>query len=74
MSVPTVTVSVSQKYNKTSKYKELEIEIDKTRHLKTTKVPKIVGALCMMRKWTNKYINKISFSANLSDKQNHVLC
>ena len=42
-----------------SKYKDLEIEIEKIWHLKTTTAPVIVGALGMIKKGTDKHTNKI---------------
>ena len=42
-----------------NEYIDLEIEIKKMLHLKTTIVPVIVGALGMIKKDTDKYINKI---------------
>ena len=44
---------------KENKYKYLETEIEKMRYLKTTTVPVIVGALGMIKKVTDWYINTI---------------
>ena len=55
---------IAKEYNKSSIYKELEIEIEKMWHLKTTFVSVIVGDLGMMKKKTNKHINKIHSSSN----------
>ena len=48
-----------KEYNKISKYKDLEIEIEKMRYLKPISVPEIAGALCMIKKSTNKHNEKI---------------
>ena len=44
MSVPTVNTILIKEYHKLSKYKDLEIEVEKMCHLKTTTMPVIVGA------------------------------
>ena len=55
---PLVDISVPTD-NNISKCKDLEIEIEKIFHLKTTIVPVIVGALGMTKKETDKHINKM---------------
>ena len=59
----------AKEYNKMSKYKDLEIEIEKMWHLKTT-----VGALGMIKKETDKYINKIPGCLSLNEIQKIALC
>ena len=49
----------AKKCNNISKYKELEIEIEKMQHLRITTVPDIVGVLGMIKKGTYKHIDKI---------------
>ena len=50
MSVPTDNNKSIKEYNKTvSKYKDLEQDIAKMRHLKTTTMPVIEGVLCMVK-------------------------
>ena len=56
MEVPTGNI-ISK--NRISKYKELEIEIEKMWHFKTTTVPVIVEKLVMNKKGTDKHTNKI---------------
>ena len=51
--------------NKISKYKDFRNKQRKTCHLKTTTVPVIVGALGMIKKGTDKHINKTVGSPNL---------
>ena len=50
-------------------YYNLEIEIEKMWHLKTTTMPVIVGALGMIKKGTDKHINKIACSSSLCEMQ-----
>ena len=58
-------------YDEISKEKDKEIEIFKKMwHLKTTIVPVIVGALAMIKKNTDKCINKITSSPNQYKIQN----
>ena len=53
-------------YNKISKYKEVTIETGKMWPLKTTI---IVGALGMIKKGTDKHINKIPGNSSQYEKQ-----
>ena len=48
MSVPTDNKILVKEYDKISKYKYLEIEIEKMRRLKTTTVPVIMRVLGMI--------------------------
>ena len=48
--VPTDNNVSLKEYNKIDKYKDVEIEIEKMWHLKTTIVPVIMGALGMIKK------------------------
>ena len=49
--------NVSHKiFEKLSKYKDLEIEVTKTWHLKTTTLPVIIGALGMVAKTAPNYV------------------
>ena len=50
MSVPAYGYISVKEYYKTSKYKDLKVEIEKTQHLKITTVPVIVGAQVMIKK------------------------
>jgi len=44
---------------KLTKYKDLDIEIQKTWEMKTTTVPVIIGAFGLVKKRTENYIGKI---------------
>ena len=57
-------ISVKE-YNKISKYKDLEIKIEKMYHLKTNIVPVIAGTLATIKEGTDKHINKIPGSPSL---------
>lgn len=73
MSVPCdKNVSVKE-FDKLSKYKDLEIEIQKMWNLKTITVPIIVGALGMIKKGTQKHLDKVPGGHKLSDIQKIVL-
>ena len=62
-----------KEYNQISKCKDMEIEIEKVWHLKTTAEPVIVGALDMIKKREEKHINKIPVCTNIymKYKKNH---
>ena len=49
----------SGRNEKISKYKDLEIEIQKMRHLKAMVIPLAVGALGMIKKKTEDHIKRI---------------
>ena len=59
MSVPTNNNISVKKYDKISKYKDLKIEVEKIWYLKTYTMPVILGALGMIKKETDRHINKI---------------
>ena len=62
-------------YNKISKYKDMEIDIEKMWHLKTTIMPVIVWALGMIKKGRDKkHINKIPDSSSWYEIQKIALC
>ena len=62
-----------KEFEKISKYKDLEIEIQKMWHLKTQTVPVIVGALGMIRKGTEKHLANLPGSSSLGEIQIIVL-
>ena len=77
MSVPSDNTAAAKVFEKLSKYTDLEIEIEQMWHLKTnlkTKtIPVVVGALGLIRKGTNDFIEKIPGSPSLSEVQKIVL-
>ena len=48
-----------------SKYKGLEIEIERMWHTKTEVVPVVIGALGLTKKGLKKFINKVPGNINL---------
>ena len=54
-----------------TKYKDLEIEIEKIRGMKTTTVPVITGAFGLVKKGTENYIDTIP--GNIRITENTVL-
>ena len=55
-------------FEKLSKYKDFEIEVEKLWHMKTVTVPVVIGALGMIKKGTEKYLEKIPGSPNLGER------
>jgi len=66
MGVPSDNVA-GKVFEKLKKYKDLEIEVDKMRHLKTTTIPVVVGALGLIKKGTNAFTEKIPGSPSLQE-------
>ena len=61
-------VSVDE-FEKLSKYKYLETEVEKLWHMETMTIPVVFGALYMINKGSEKHIEKIPASQNLSEMQ-----
>ena len=69
MPVPS-DASVSLKvFEKSSKYKDLEIEVTKMWHLKTATLPVVIGALCMVAKTAPNYVLQIPGAPTLTKFQ-----
>ena len=73
MSIPTDKNISVKEFDKLNKYKDLEIEIEKMWRLKTTMVPVIIGALGMVKKGTEKHLQKIPGGHKLKEVQKIVL-
>ena len=73
MSVPSDNNVAAKTFEKVSKYTDLEIEIQKMWTLKTTTIPVICGALGMIKKGADKYLNQIPGNNSLSEVQKIVL-
>ena len=54
-------------FEKLSKYKDLEIEVEKLWHMKTVTIAVVIGALGMIKKGTEKHLEKIPESPNLGE-------
>ena len=65
-------VSVAE-FEKLSKYKDLEMEVEKLWHMKTVTIPVVIGALGMIKKSTEKHLEKIPGSQNLGEMQKTTL-
>ena len=57
----------AKEFEKLSKYKDLEIEITKMWKMKTKTIPVIVGALGMIKKGTQKYVNESPGNLSLTE-------
>ena len=73
MSIPTERNTSLKTAEKLSKYKDLEIEIEKTWGMKTTTVPVIIGALGLVKKGIETYIGKIPGNIRIAELQEIVL-
>ena len=59
----------AKEFEKLSKYKDLKIEISKMWKMKTRTITIIVGALGMIKKGTQKYVNEIPGNLSLAEIQ-----
>ena len=73
MSVPSDSNISAKGFENVSKYKDLENEIAKMSKMKTKTIPVIVGALDMIKKGTQKYVNEIPGNLSLVEIQKIVL-
>ena len=73
MSVPSDKNIAVKEFDKLSKYKDLEIEIQKMWKLKASTVPVIVGALGMIKKRTEEFVNMIPGTPSLQEIQKIVI-
>ena len=62
-----------KEYERVSKYKDLEIEIQKMWHLKTSLVPVVIGALGMIKTKSEDLIKQIPGNPRLQELQKIVL-
>ena len=68
MSVPSDSNISAKEFEKLSKYKDLETEIAKMWKMKTKTLAVIVGALGMIKKGTQKYVDEIPGNLSLAEK------
>ena len=72
MSIPSDRNVSAKVFEKLSKYKDLEIEVEKMWHLKTKSLP-VVGALGLIKKDTDKFLEQIPGNPRLEKVQKIVL-
>ncbi len=73
MSIPADKNTSVKVVEKLSKYKDLEIEIERMWGMKTTTVPVVIGALGVIKKGTEQFINKIPGNIRLQELQKTTL-
>ena len=62
-------VSVAE-FKKLSKYKDLEIRVEKLWHMKSLVIHVMIGGLDIIKNGTKKYLEQISRSPNLAEIEN----
>ena len=62
-----------KEFQKLSKYKDIEIEVTKMWKLKTKIIPVVIGALGMIKKGTQNFIDQIPGKLSLQEMQKIVL-
>ena len=67
MSIPTDQNIPAKEFDKLSKYKDLEIKIQRTWKLRTSSVPVVVGALGMIKKDCQKHLGTIPGEPQLQE-------
>ena len=67
MSLPSDTNVSLKIFEKLSKYEDLDIEVTKMWHLKTTTLPVIIGVLGMVAKTATNYLLQISRAPPLTE-------
>ena len=73
MTVPSDRKISLKEYEKVSRYKDLEVEIQKMWHLKTTVLPVVIGAVGMIKRKSEDHIKKIPGNPCLQELQKIVL-
>ena len=71
--MPSNSNVAAKEFEKLSEYKDLEIEIANMWKMKTKTIPFIVGALRMIKKGTQKYVNDFPVNLSLAEIQKIVL-
>ena len=73
MSLPSDVNISAKEFKKLSKYKDLQIKIEKMWHMKTKTVPVIIGALGMIKKGCQSHLDNIPRNPSLQEIQKIVL-
>ena len=68
MSIPSDRNVSAKVFEKLSKYKDLEIEVEKMWHLKTKTLPVVIGALGLIKKDTDKFLEQIPGNPRLEEE------
>ena len=69
VSIPSDRNTSLKTYEKLAKYKDLDIELAKSWHVKTKTIPVIIGALGVVNKNTLKYIKEIPGKIDIAELQ-----
>ena len=69
VSIPTEKNTSVKVTEKLSKYKDLEIEIERMRGMKATTIPVVIGALGLIKKGLEKYTKQIPRNIKISELQ-----
>ena len=73
MSIPTEKNTSVKVTEKLSKYKDLEIEIERMSGMKATTIPVVIGALGLLKKGLEKYNKQIPGNIKISELQKTAL-
>lgn len=73
MTVPSERNVSVKEIEKLSKYKDLEIEINRMWEMRTAVIPVVIGALGLIKKGQDKHIAKIPGRVEISELQKAVL-
>ena len=73
MTIPTDSNMSAKEFNKLSKHNNLQIEIKRMCHLKTSIVPVVIGALGLLNKNVCSHIKKLPRKPSLQELQKIVL-
>ena len=73
MSIPTEKNTSVKVTEKLSKYKDLEIEIERMWGMKATAIPVVIGALGLIKKGLEKYTKQILGNIKISELQKTAL-
>ena len=73
MAIPADRNISIKEFDKLSKYKDLQIEIERMWHLKRTVMPIVVGALGMVKRGTQSYLKSLLGEPKLHEIQKIVL-
>ena len=73
MAIPTDRSTSVKKFEKLSKYKDLDIELAKSWKCKTKTIPIVIGALGVINKTTEKYLDEVPGRSCITELQKTTL-